>query len=150
MGNKNFFQELAEYRVRVERNGKEIVNVPGLLCLPGLLAVPRLTIAGMVAAPLLGFNIHLANESGRDVDIEGTMRKAAETVIDTASNAARTVKDEFEKAWQAVSADDPEEETETGETEAEPGQEPAEKPQTEGTEAAPEQDAGEEPDQTEE
>ena len=136
MENRNFFQELSGYRVKVERNGKEIVNLPGILCLPGLLAAPRMSIAGLVAAPLLGCSIHLGNDNGKEVNIEDTMRKAAETVIDTASTAARTVREEFEKAWQAVSADDPEEEPETEETK-----------ETEETEAAPGRNAAEKPDQ---
>ena len=28
---KNFFDELTGYRVKVERDGREIVNVPGIL-----------------------------------------------------------------------------------------------------------------------
>ena len=141
MENRSFFQELSGYRVKVERNGKEIVNLPGILCLPGLLAAPRMSIAGLVAAPLLGCSVHLEHENGQEVNIETTMRKAAETVIDTASTAAKTVREEFEKAWQAVSADDPEEEPEAEKTEAAPDQNTAEEP---------DQNPAEEPDQKEE
>ena len=105
---KNFFEELTGYRVKVERDGREIVNVPGILALPGLLIAPKLSVAGMIAAPLLGCNIHLENEDGREIDIGKAVKEAAGTVADTAAAAAKTVKEEFEKAWDDLSADDPE------------------------------------------
>ena len=122
MENKSIFQELTEYRVKIERNGKEIANIPGILCLPGLLVAPKMGIAGLIAAPLLGCSIHLENEGGQEADIEKAVRKAAETVMETANTAAKTVREEFEKAWKEISA---EEETDTGETEDTSGQEEA-------------------------
>ena len=105
---KNFFDELTGYRVKVEKGGREIVNVPGILALPGLLVAPRASIIGMVAAPLLGCSIHLENENGKEVDIGKAVKKAANTVADTAATAARTVREEIDKAWADLSADDPE------------------------------------------
>ena len=105
---KSFIDELTGYRVKVEKDGKEIVNVPGILALPGLLIAPKASIIGMVAAPLLGCSIHLENENGREVDIGETVKEAADTVVDTAATAAKTVKEEIEKAWDELSADDPE------------------------------------------
>ena len=105
---KNFFDELTGYRVKVERDGKEIVNVPGILALPGLLIAPKLSIAGMIAAALLGCKIHLENEDGGKVDIGKAVKEATDTVADTAAAAARTVREEIEKAWGDLSADDPE------------------------------------------
>lgn len=105
---KNFFDELTGYRVKVERDGREIVNVPGLLALPGLLVAPKLSIVGMIAAPLLGCSIHLENEGGKEIDIGKAVKEAADTVADTATAAAKTVKEEIEKAWDELSADDPE------------------------------------------
>ncbi len=105
---KSFLDELTGYRVKVEKNGKEIINVPGILALPGLLAAPRASIIGMVAAPFLGCSIHLQNEEGKEVDIEKTVKEAADTVADTAVTAAKTIREELEKAWDALSADDPE------------------------------------------
>ena len=105
---KNFFDELTGYRVKVERDGREIVNVPGLLALPGLLVAPKLSIVGMITAPLLGCSIHLENEGGKEIDIGKAVKEAADTVADTATAAAKTVKEEIEKAWDELSADDPE------------------------------------------
>ena len=105
---KNFIDELTGYRVKVERDGKEIVNVPGLLALPGLLISPKLSIVGMIAAPLLGCSVHLENEGGKEIDIGKAVKEAANTVADTATAAAKTVKEEIEKAWDELSADDPE------------------------------------------
>ena len=67
---KSFIEELTGYRVKVQKDGKEIVNVPGILAFPILLAAPKAGILGMAAAPLLGCSIHLENETGRDVDFD--------------------------------------------------------------------------------
>ena len=105
---KNFFDELTGYRVKVEKNGREIVNVPGILALPGLLIAPKASIIGLVAAPLLGCTVHLENENGRDVDLGKAVKEAADKVADTAAATAKTVREEIEKAWDEISADDPE------------------------------------------
>ena len=105
---KNMLDELTGYRVRVEREGREIMNVPGILALPGLLIAPKLSIAGMIAAPLLGCSIHLENEDGREVDLGKAVKEAAGTVAETAAAAAKTVREEINKAWDELSADDPE------------------------------------------
>lgn len=106
---KSIMDELTGYRVKVRRDGREIVNVPGILALPGLLIAPKAGLIGMIAAPLLGYSVHLENEDGKEVDIGKAVKDAADTVVDTATAAAKTVKDEVEKAWDALSADDPEE-----------------------------------------
>lgn len=105
---KSFFEEVTGYRVKVEREGKEIVNVPGIFALPGLLAAPRLSILGMVAAPLLGCSVHLENDAGKEVDVGKAVKDAANTVAETADTMVRTVREEMKKAWDAMIADDPE------------------------------------------
>lgn len=106
---KNFFEELTGYRVKVKRDGKEIMNVPGFLALPAALMAPKIGIFGMIAAPLLGCSVHLENEEGKTVDVGRAVKDAANTVADTAKTAAKTVKEELDKAWESISADDPEE-----------------------------------------
>ena len=105
---KSMIEELTGYRVKVERDGREIVNVPGILALPGVLIAPKASIIGAVAASLLGCSIHLENENGETVDVGKAMKEAADTVADTAKTAAKTVREEIEKAWDDLSADDPE------------------------------------------
>lgn len=105
---KSFIEELTGYRVKVQKDGKEIVNVPGILAFPILLAAPKAGILGMAAAPLLGCSIHLENETGRDVDFGKAVKNAADTFVNTAENAAKSVKETIEKAWDELSADDPE------------------------------------------
>ena len=108
MENRNFLKDLTRYRVKLEKDGKSVVDLPGILCLPGLLAAPRLSVASVIAAPLLGYSVRLENENGKAVDVENAIRKTAETVMETAADTARTIQEEIDKAWQAVSADDPE------------------------------------------
>ena len=106
---KNIIDELTAYRIKVEKDGREIVNVPGILALPGVLIAPKASIIGTVLASLLGCDIHLENENGKAVHISKAVKEAADTVADTAKTAAKTVKEEMDKAWDAISADDPEE-----------------------------------------
>ena len=131
---KNIFDELTGYRVKVEREGKEIVNVPGILALPALLISPKVSVIGLVAAPLLGCSVHLENDDGGKVDVEKAVREAAGTVIDTAKTAARTIRDEVNRAWDELSADDPEECPEGTENDEEPAGEPAEESAEESAE----------------
>ena len=104
----SFINELTSYRVKVEKDGKEIVNVPGILALPGALIAPKMSIVGTVAASLLGCSIHLENETGKTVDVGKEIRKAADAVADTAKTAAKTIKEEIDKAWNDLSTDDSE------------------------------------------
>jgi hypothetical protein len=120
---KSIFDELTSYRVKVERDGKEIVNVPGILALPLALAAPKASIIGTIAAPLLGCNIHLENGDGKNVDVGKAVKDAADTVLDTAKTAAKTIKDEVNKAWDELSADDPEECPEGTENDEDPADE---------------------------
>lgn len=106
---KNFFDELSGYRVKVEKDGKEVVNVPGILALPGLLVAPKMSVIGMIAAPLLGCSVHVENADGAKVDVGKKVQEAADTIVDSAKKTARTIEKEINKAWESVSADDPEE-----------------------------------------
>ena len=102
---KNIIEELISYRVKVEKDGKEIVNIPSIIAIPGALIAPKVSIVGTVAASLLGCNIHVENDKGTKVDVSERTRKATDTLADT----AKTVKEEIDKAWDTISSDDPEE-----------------------------------------
>ena len=116
----NILDDLTKYRVKVEKDGKEVVNIPGILCIPGLLAAPKLGILGMIAAPLLGCSIHVENEKSIETDIEDAVKNAAKTVTDTAEKAVKTIREELDKAWESLSAEDePEEADDTAEDIAE-------------------------------
>ncbi|MBR3098343.1 MAG: DUF4342 domain-containing protein [Clostridia bacterium] len=105
---KNFLDELTGCRVKVKKDGKEILNVPGILALPGLLFAPRAGIIGMIAAPLLGCSIHLENKDGGEADIGKAVKETADTFADRAAETAKNVLEQIEKAWNDLSADDPE------------------------------------------
>ena len=84
---KSIFDELTGYRLKVERDGKEVVNIPGIIALPGALLAPKASIIGAAAASLLGCSIHLEGEDGKNLDIGEKVKKAAGTVADTAAAA---------------------------------------------------------------
>ena len=105
----SFIDELTSYRMKVEKDGKEIVNTPGILALPCALIAPKMSIIGTVAASLLGCSIHLEKAGGKTVDISKAVKDAADTVADTAKTVTKTVREEIEKVWDDLSADDPEE-----------------------------------------
>jgi hypothetical protein len=109
MANKSFFETLTQYRLRVEKDGKDVVNVSSIFALPGLLMAPKLSITGLIAAPLLGLKVHLESEDGEAVDMEEAVRKAAEAVKESVVSTTKTIKEEMDKAWEAVSSDYPEE-----------------------------------------
>jgi hypothetical protein len=116
----NILEDLTRYRVKVEKDGKEVVNIPGILCIPGLLAAPKMSILGMIAAPLLGCSIHVENAKSIETDIENAVKNAAKTVSDTAEKAVKTIREELDKAWESLSAEDePEEAEDTAEDIAE-------------------------------
>ncbi|MBR0266310.1 MAG: DUF4342 domain-containing protein [Clostridia bacterium] len=110
---RNFIDDLAGYRVKVEREGKEVVNIPGILALPGLLVAPKMSLVGMIAAPLLGCSVRVENakkeaEAAKRAEAEKKAQDAADAILDMAKKTVRTIEKEFSKAWESVSADDPE------------------------------------------
>ena len=124
----NILEDLTRYRVKVEKDGKEVVNIPGILCIPGLLTAPKMSILGMIAAPLLGCNIHVEDAKGIETDIENAVKNAAKTVSDTAEKAVKTIREELDKAWESLSAED---ETEKADDTAEDiAEDTAEEPET--------------------
>jgi len=108
MANKSFFEALTQYRLKVEKDGKDVLNVPGIFALPGMLMVPKLSLTGLIAAPLLGLKIHVEGESGETFDIEDAVRKAAEAVKESVATASKTIKEEIDKASEGLFDDDPE------------------------------------------
>ncbi len=108
MANKSFFEALTQYRLKVEKDGKDVLNVPGIFALPGLLITPKLSLTGLIAAPLLGLKIHVEGESGETFDIEDAVRKAAEAVKESVATASKTIKEEIDKASEGLFDDDPE------------------------------------------
>lgn len=97
MENKNVIQKLYNYRFKVDRKGKTIVNVSSLFGLACLLFAPHMTIAGVVVSLILGYHIGIESEND-DTDIGERVRQAADTVRRTATSAAKSIRDEVQKA----------------------------------------------------
>ena len=114
MANKSFFEALTQYRLKVEKDGENLLNVPGILALPGLLMMPKLSLTGLIAAPLLGFKVRVEGENGETYDIEDAVRKAAEAVKESVTTASKTIREEIDKASEGLFDDDPEGSAEEG------------------------------------
>ena len=91
------FQKLCSCRLRIDRNGKTVVNWSSLFSLACLILAPHMSIAGIILSLILGYHINLETDE-EDGELEERVRKAADTVKKTAAAAARTVRDEVEKA----------------------------------------------------
>ena len=91
------FQKLCSYRLRIDRNGKTVVNWSSLFSLACLILAPHMSIAGIILSLILGYHINLEADEA-DGEFEERVRQAADTVKKTAAAAARTVRDEVEKA----------------------------------------------------
>ncbi len=93
----DIFQKLYHHRLRIDRNGKTILNWSSLFSLACLLLAPHMTIVGAVIALLMGYHISLESDGEEDTEFQERFRQAADTVKKTASAAARTIKTEIEK-----------------------------------------------------
>ena len=93
----SLFKKLYHYRFRIDRKGKTIVNLSSLFSLACLIFAPHMTIAGIILSLVMGYHINLETEN-EDEELEKRFREAADTVKNTAAKAARTIKEEIEKA----------------------------------------------------
>ena len=93
----NFLQKMFRFRVKVDRKGEPIVNVSSIFGLACLIFAPHMTIVGVVAALLLGYQIHFEAE-GDTGDFEERIRKAAQNVKSGAMTAVQSIQTEINKA----------------------------------------------------
>lgn len=93
----NFLKKMFHFRVKVDRKGEPIVNVSSIFGLACLLFAPHMTIVGVVASLLLGYQIRFESE-GDDRELEEKIRKAAQNVKAGAMSAAKTIQSEISKA----------------------------------------------------
>ena len=95
---KNFLQKMYHFRVKVDKQGKPIVNVSSIFGLACLIFAPHMTIVGVIASLLLGYQIHFESEDMDDKELEERFRKAAQNVKNGAVNAAKSIQTEINKA----------------------------------------------------
>ena len=94
---KNILQKLYDFRVKVDRKGKPVVNVSSIFAAACLIFAPHMTIAGIVLSLILGYQIRVENEDG-DGQIEEQIRKAAMNVKNGVTGAAKSIQKEFNRA----------------------------------------------------
>ena len=93
---KNFLQKMYNFRVKVDRKGKPIVNVSSIFGLACLIFAPHMTIVGVAAALILGYQIHFESEDDNG-EIEERIRKAAENVKSGVTGAAKSIQKEINR-----------------------------------------------------
>ena len=92
-----FLKKMYNFRVKVDRKGKPIVNVSSLFGAACLIFAPHMTIAGVAVALILGYQIHFETEDD-DGEIEEQIRKTADNLRNGAVNAAKTIQKEINRA----------------------------------------------------
>ena len=95
---KNFLQKMYHFRVKVNKQDKAIANVSSIFALACLIFAPHMTVVGVVASLLLGYQIRFESEDMDDTELEERIRKAAQNVKTGAMNAARSIQNEINKA----------------------------------------------------
>ena len=133
MGNKgnkftDILRKLYRFRVRIDRQGKPVLNVSSIFAGICLLFAPRLSIACVVVALVMGYQLHFETEE-EDAGLEEKIRKAAQNVKNGAANAVKSVQEEIRRARNEHSTTPaPAEESPKQEAAAEPAAQPAEEP----------------------
>lgn len=95
---KNFLQKMYHLRLKVDKQGKPIVNVSSIFGLACLIFAPHMTIVGIIAALLLGYQFKVESEDMDDAELEERIRKAAQNVKTGAMTAAKSIQTEINKA----------------------------------------------------
>ena len=93
---RNFLQKMFNFRFKVDRKGKPIINVSSIFGLACLIFAPHMTIAGIILSLVLGYQIRFESEDD-DGEIEARIRKAAENVKSGVSGAARSIQKEINR-----------------------------------------------------
>ena len=93
---KNFLQRMYHLRVKVDRKGTPIVNVSSIFGLACLLFAPHMTLVGVVASLILGYQIHFENEED-DAEIQEQIRVAAQNMKNGVVNAAKSIQQEIDR-----------------------------------------------------
>lgn len=93
---KNFLQRMYHLRVKVDRKGTPIVNVSSIFGAACLLFAPHMTLVGVVASLILGYQIHFENEED-DAEIQEQIRVAAQNMKNGVVNAAKSIQQEIDR-----------------------------------------------------
>ena len=92
-----FLQKMYHFRLRVDRKGQPIVNVSSIFGALCLIFAPHMTVVGIVASLLLGYQIRFESEDD-DGAFGEQVRKAAGNIKAGAASAAKSIQREIEKA----------------------------------------------------
>ena len=65
---KNFLQKMYHFRVKVNKQDKAIANVSSIFALACLIFAPHMTVVGVVASLLMGYQIRFESEDMDDTE----------------------------------------------------------------------------------
>ena len=104
---KNIFQKMYNFRVKVNKQEKPIINVSSIFALACLIFAPHVTIIGTVAALVMGYSVRFESEDMDNKELEERLRKMAQNVKAGAQTAAKSIQNEINKAREQKAATTP-------------------------------------------
>ena len=98
---KNFFQKMYHFRVKVDKQGKPFVHVSCLFGLACLLFAPHITIAGIIASMILGYQFSFSSMDPEfsSENLEKMVKNAAQNAKSSVSSVVHTISSETQE-WQ--------------------------------------------------
>ena len=94
---KDFLKKIYHFRMKVDKQGKPIINVSAVFGLVCLIFAPKLTVASVILSLLLGYQYRFESEDMEDTELEERIRKAADNVKNGAAAAVRSIQEEINK-----------------------------------------------------
>ena len=104
---KNIFQKMYDFRVKVNKQDKPIINVSSIFALACLIFAPHVTIIGSIAALVMGYTFRFESEDMDNKELEERLRKMAQNVKTGAQTAAKSIQNEINKAREQKAAATP-------------------------------------------
>ncbi len=94
----DILKKIYHFRMKVDKQGKPIINVSAAFGLVCLVFAPKLTAASVILSLILGYQYRFESEDMEDPEVEARIRKAADNVKNGATAAVRSIQEEIGKA----------------------------------------------------
>ncbi len=94
----DILKKIYHFRMKVDKQGKPIINVSAAFGLVCLVFAPKLTAASVILSLILGYQYRFESEDMEDPEVKARIRKAADNVKNGATAAVRSIQEEIGKA----------------------------------------------------